>query len=393
MNPKLINISGREIANQTRQTTSESPLMLKDFSFNVPDVQIAQEPLPERQASKLLVWDGHHVSHTKVKNICEVVPEGSLFIVNNSRVIASRIHGHLKTGARVEILLLEPAGQENHGRETWLCLGKPMRKMPEGTEVSFSEGLTAKITKSNLASEQGPHPFEVELNLSGSNLLNWLDKNGEMPLPPYIDRKSSSKALHDRDRESYQTVYSQGLGSVAAPTAGLHFSESVMASLKQKKCEFAPVTLHVGAGTFLPVKTPDPKHHAMHSERFLVPRTTLLAIESARLESRKIIVVGTTALRSLEGLCDMTAKLHCAKEDLTDRWLRTDIFIRPEKRSVRYRPWRADAIMTNFHQPESTLFMFICALIGFDAAHHIYKIALKENYRFFSYGDSSLLWL
>ena len=393
MNPKLIDISGREIANQTRQIASESPLMLQDFNFNVPDAQIAQEPLPERQASKLLVWDGHHVSHTKVQNICEVVPEGSLFIVNNSRVIASRIHGHLKTGGRVELLLLEPAGQENEGRETWLCLGKPMRKIPEGTVISFSEGLTAKITKTHPASDQGPHPFEVELNLAGSKLLNWLDKNGEMPLPPYIDRKSSPKALHDRDRESYQTVYSQGLGSVAAPTAGLHFTESVIESLKQKKCEFAPVTLHVGAGTFLPVKTPDPQHHAMHSERFLVPRTTLAAIESTRREGRKIVVVGTTALRSLEGLCDIATKLQCAKEDLADRWLRTDIFIRPGKRSDRHLPWRADAIMTNFHQPESTLFMLICALIGFDAAHDIYKIALKENYRFFSYGDSSLLWL
>jgi S-adenosylmethionine:tRNA ribosyltransferase-isomerase len=372
----------------------EPYLSLKDFHFEVPESLVAQHPLKERDASKLLIWDGHKISHSQVADLYKDVPEGSLFIVNDSRVIASRMHGRLETGGAIELLLLEPVNSERPGdKESWLCLGRPMKKLARGTKVFFSDGLSATVIRESTHSPSGPEPFEVTLSLSGEALLSWLSTHGEMPLPPYISRKESSAAVQREDRERYQTVYSKGLGSVAAPTAGLHFTDRVISLLKQKNCSIAHVTLHVGAGTFLPVKTDDPANHKMHSERFLVPKETLLAITKAKAEGRKIIVVGTTALRSLEGLGLLAAQSATPSLDMAGRWLRTDIFIRPSTASHRHKPWCADALMTNFHQPESTLFMLICALVGYDAARRIYKEATETQYRFYSYGDSSLLWL
>lgn len=376
-----------------KSSPNNAPLILKDFYFEVPEAQVAQHPLEQRDSSRLLVWDKNDMAHDQTKNLAQFVPEGSLFIVNNSRVIASRLHGNLATGGSVELLLLEPNSGNGLNTESWQSLGKPMRKLAKGTKVFFQDGLTAKITEEPPSSDTGPHPFTVELSLKGEALLAWLDRYGEMPLPPYISRKNSSDETQAQDRERYQTVYAEGHGSVAAPTAGLHFTKRVIDSLQDKHCRFASVTLHVGAGTFLPVKTNDPALHNMHSERFLVPKETLTEIENAKREGRKIIVVGTTALRSLEGLMDLSNKDGVPPTQLAGKWLRTNIFIRPETRDDRHKPWCADAIMTNFHQPESTLFMLVCSLIGYDNAHKIYKSAIDMGYRFYSYGDSSLLWL
>ena len=369
-------------------------LTLRDFSFDVPEKLIAQQPLPQRDDSRLLIWDGHKITHSQVRQLRDAVPKDTLFILNDSRVIASRLQGKLKTGGAIELLLLEPCGDERG--ETWLSLGKPMRKLAVGTEISFEHGLTAKITALRPPSDSGPQPFEVKLSLPGSDLLAWLEQYGQMPLPPYIERKHQTDATKSLDKSRYQTVYAQNpgsvAGSVAAPTAGLHFTDRVLSDLRDHGCSFSHVTLHVGAGTFLPVKTSDPSAHVMHSERFMVPKATLDAIFDAQKNQRKIIAVGTTALRSLEGLCRQAAQQSAPLEAIADRWLRTDIFIRPEFRTSRHQPQLCDGIMTNFHQPESTLFMFICALIGFDQAHAVYKEAIAESYRFFSYGDSSLLW-
>jgi S-adenosylmethionine:tRNA ribosyltransferase-isomerase len=367
--------------------------MLSDFNFEVPEAQVAQRPLDERDSSKLLVFDKTSISHTQTKHLADVVPDGSLFIVNNSRVIASRLHGKLSTGGAIELLLLEPNTAGGFTTETWQSLGKPMRKLSKGTKIYFSEGLTGTIIREAPASTSGPQPFTVELSLKGENLLTWLERHGEMPLPPYISRKNASAQTQAHDRERYQTVYAEGPGSVAAPTAGLHFTKQVIDSLKIKNCRFAHVTLHVGAGTFLPVKTDDPALHTMHSERFLVPAETLKEIEVARANQKKIIVVGTTALRSLEGLMDLASKEDLSVDALAGKWLRTNIFIRPQNATDRHTPWCTDAIMTNFHQPESTLFMLICALVGYETARKIYQTAIKDGYRFYSYGDSSLLWL
>jgi S-adenosylmethionine:tRNA ribosyltransferase-isomerase len=379
-----------------KQTITENPeqlLTLKDFGFSYDESQVAQNPLPQRDASKLMVWDGHKTTHDLVKNLYHIVPAHSLFIVNNSRVIASRIHGQIETGAKVEILLLEPISDEATNSERWLCLGKPMRKLKPGMLIKFAEDLEGKIISLSTQPAEGPTPFTVELNLKGQSLLNWLDRHGEMPLPPYIERKHSTQKQSVADRHNYQTVYSQGLGSVAAPTAGLHFTPELMDDLKSRGCEFFDVTLHVGAGTFLPVKTEDPARHTMHSERFLVPTATYDALCAAKADGRPVIAVGTTSLRSLEGLAHLASQHHIDKSELLNRWLRTDIFIRPTYRHDRFRPWAVNYLMTNFHQPESTLFMLVCALVGFDVAHKIYTEAIRCKYRLFSYGDSSLLSL
>lgn len=322
------------------------------------------------------------------------MPKNSLIIVNNSRVIASRIHGNLSTGANIEILLLEPVVESSPGIERWLCLGKPMRKLAVGSEILFPNHLRAVVISLNSdLSSEGPWPFVVEFNLKNDALLSWLDHYGEMPLPPYISRKNVSADQAVADRKNYQTVYSQGAGSVAAPTAGLHFSDPLIARLKDNGCEFCSLTLHVGAGTFLPVKAQDPSRHLMHSERFMVPKMTYEAIMAAKSSGRPVILVGTTALRSLEGLAQIASRRGIDMAELVDTWLRTDIFIRPRHRKDRFKPWAADYLMTNFHQPQSTLFMLICALIGFDEAHRVYEEAIASRYRLFSYGDSSLLRL
>lgn len=377
----------------SEQRIQNRRLTLDDFDFSLPESLIAQNPLPQRDASKILVWDGHQATHDFVKNLDTLVPAKALFIVNNSRVIASRIHGKIPTGANIEILLLEPITDGQPSEEHWLCLGKPMRKLQTGSELQFGNGLQGVITAMPKNLADGPKPFTVAFNLKGEKLFSWLDQHGEMPLPPYISRKEISPQQSDADRENYQTVYSHGLGSVAAPTAGLHFSQSLMEKLKSKGCEFVDLTLHVGAGTFLPVKNQDPGQHVMHSERFLVPKSTYTSIIDAKKSGRAVVVVGTTALRTLEGLNQLAKSKNIDMAELVDTWLRTDIFIKPSYQRDRFHPWAADYLMTNFHQPQSTLFMLVCALIGFDSAHEMYAAAIAKNYRLFSYGDSSLLRL
>jgi S-adenosylmethionine:tRNA ribosyltransferase-isomerase len=339
----------------------------------------------------LIFKSGHEYAHSQVKHLADAVPEGTLFILNDSRVIASRIHGSLKTGARVEILLIEPLMID--GREFWRCLGRPMKKLHKGTAIQFEGDLTVEVAEDPTPHESGPQPFLIKLSLQGSDLLRWLEKHGEMPLPPYISRKDQSERVRLMDKDRYQTVYASGEGSVAAPTAGLHLTDQVLSSLKSKNCQIKTVTLHVGAGTFLPVKAQDPARHVMHNERFLVPRATLDAIENAKRDGRPVVVVGTTALRSLEGLKREAGKAQADITALADQWLRTDIFIRPAHAADRHKSWCADALMTNFHQPESTLFMLISALIGYNDAKNLYAHAISSGFRFFSYGDSSLLWL
>jgi S-adenosylmethionine:tRNA ribosyltransferase-isomerase len=259
--------------------------------------------------------------------------------------------------------------------------------------IRLEENLQAIVTSRHDANPDATPLLTVEFNCDGARLLRWLDQFGDMPLPPYIDRKNPDRDQIKKDKANYQTVYAEGLGSVAAPTAGLHFSDPLIRRLNERGCELAEVTLHVGAGTFLPVKSHDPNLHTMHSERFIVPKSTYDSIMRAKSEKRPVIVVGTTALRSLEGLSQLAAREGRSNADLLDRWLRTDIFIKPTYRDDIYEPWAPDFLMTNFHQPQSTLFMLICALVGFDAAHAIYDDAIKSGYRLFSYGDSSLLRL
>lgn len=365
-------------------------LSLSDFNYELDESLIAQSPLAHRDDARLLVWKNKDIKDDMVKQLKSHIPEGTLFIVNNSRVIASRIRFSLPTGAGAEFLLLEPSSSKE---ERWSALARPIKKLKVGMKFDLGHGLFAEITFVPAQTEAGPEPIEVKFSKTGTALLDWLYAHGEMPLPPYIERKNVSASVHTNDRERYQTVYSEPSGSVAAPTAGLHFTPELIQDLKDHGVMFSEVTLHVGAGTFLPVKTHNVDQHMMHSERFMIPSQTYEHIKKAKMDGRKVVVVGTTALRSLEGLEKIANETSQSKESLCDKWLRTEIFIRPRTPSDRFAPWAADALMTNFHQPESTLFMLVCSLVGYDHAKRIYAHATEKKYRFFSYGDSSLLWL
>lgn len=374
-----------------------TPLTLNDFNYSLPEELIAQHPLPDRDGAKLLVWQNGEINHQHIRDLDQAVPSGSLFIVNDSKVIASRIRFHLPTGGSAEILLLEPvasATAPDKGGEEWFALGRPMRKFRKGICYDVGNGLEITIVgMPEGLSAKGPSPLVVRVSKQGPDFLDWLSRHGEMPLPPYIERRNAESSTATEDKLRYQTIYAGAQGSVAAPTAGLHFTKFVMNKLKEKNCTFAKVTLHVGAGTFLPVKTKDISQHEMHEERFLVPAATLAAIEQAKAEHRPVIVVGTTTLRSLEGLNRIALEQNSELKALGDQWHRTKIFIRPEFSNSRFTPWAADALMTNFHQPESTLLMLVSALAGYENMRTIYQTAIANKYRFFSYGDSSLLWL
>jgi S-adenosylmethionine:tRNA ribosyltransferase-isomerase len=362
-------------------------LTLKDFHYELGDDLIAQVPLPKRDQARLLAWKGRQISHHTIANLPELLPTGTLLVMNDTRVIPSRLFGRLSTGGQVEIFLLEPNGDGS----TWEAMGRPFKKLREDTVIEFDGGLKGTIV--NRLRIDSPQPsLTIRFSIDETSFLSWLHEHGRLPLPPYIKREvllsDEKKSL---DKERYQTVYADQHGSVAAPTAGLHFTPEVLEALAQRGVQTSSVTLHVGAGTFLPVKTDDIDQHEMHSERYLVPSTTLELILKTKAEDKPVIAVGTTSLRTLEGFFHSYESIDEMKKNC-DRWQRTNIFIRPNNTEDKHKPWCFDAIMTNFHQPESTLLMLVSALIGYPVMRNIYEEAIKEKYRFFSYGDSSLLW-
>jgi S-adenosylmethionine:tRNA ribosyltransferase-isomerase len=380
---------------------SQSILLKQDFNFEVPSELVAQNPIKNRDEAKLLVYKCQQIQDSHISHLADSIPENSLIIFNNSKVIPSRIRFKTSSNAQkdnAEILLLEPVSfQENpsalNTTETWRALARPIKKLKLGLNLDLGHGLNANVVRIPTSIQDSVQAIDIELSLQGLKLTEWLNKHGEMPLPPYIERRFQSAEVAAIDRNRYQTIYAEGEGSVAAPTAGLHFTDRVLESLQRKNCKFQYVTLHVGPGTFLPVKSNVPAEHQMHSERFFVPESVLSSIIGAKHSGTKVIAVGTTSFRCLEGLSAIAHQQKIAMNQLADRWLRTDIFIYPRNRDDCFKSWFADAIMTNFHQPESTLFMLVCSLIGYNQAKELYSHAIAKNYRFFSYGDSSLLWL
>lgn len=375
-----------------RQTTPDSNrLVLSDFSFQVPEALIAQTPLESRSASKLLLSRGGHgqpLSNHYVTDLPALLPANSLLILNDSRVFPGRLLGTLDTGGKAEIFLLKkPVGAT---RARVQALGKPFRKLQPGTKINFDEQVYATILEK--VSQDQSISLEVEFNLSAEDFLRWAGDHGHIPLPPYIKRKESVAAKESKDKDRYQTVYAGPEGSVAAPTAGLHFTPELLKKIEEKGVDCARTTLHVGAGTFLPVKHENIDDHKMHEESFLISRETVQKILDAKKEGRPVIGVGTTSFRSVESLFKMAAEKAVSPLDLADQWLQTDLFVRPRSRNQRFCSEIFSALMTNFHQPESTLFMLICSLTGFDRAHEIYRYAIEQEYRFFSYGDSGLFW-
>lgn len=335
-----------------------------DFYYELPPELIAQTPLARRDSSRLLVLkkDTGAVEHRQFYNILDYLCPGDCLVLNNSRVLPARLLGQRATSGAVEILLLKDTGND-----IWECLTKPGRKTPVGAELSFGEGL---LTATVVGAKEDGNKL-VQFHYEGL-FLEILAQLGKMPLPPYIKEEL-------QDQERYQTVYSKVNGSAAAPTAGLHFTPELLASIEAKGISLAWVTLHVGLGTFRPVKAEEITDHHMHSEFCMLSAKTADLLNRTRANGGRIVCVGTTSCRTIESF---------ANEDgsFTEKNGWTDIFIYPG-----YRFKAMDGLITNFHLPESTLIMLVSAFAGRENVLNAYRIAVQERYRFFSFGDAMFI--
>ena len=373
---------------------NNSQLSLADFDFDVPEHLVAQHPRPQRDSSRLLIRTPEGaLKHACVTDLKTALPPNTLLILNDTRVFPSRMFGNLSSGGSIEVFLLEPINAPQSGECcAWLALGRPMKKLKLGTAIRFAEGLVGEVIGRH-EDTNGQASLEILFYTSSEKLAEWLDLHGKIPLPPYIKRPKTDSSHELADRKHYQTVYAEHTGSIAAPTAGLHFTPNLLGDLKRIGINIKFVSLHVGAGTFLPVKTQNVSFHKMHFERYKVGRDTAQAIVQARKQGTKIVAVGTTSLRSLESLYRRGNGDTNRFVELAEEWNTTDLFIHPQNMSDSYKPWVIDGLMTNFHQPCSTLFMLIAALLGLNNAKQLYSYAIANEYRLFSYGDANLLWL
>lgn len=340
-------------------------LQTKDFSYDLPEELIAQTPIEPRDSSRLLVLgkESGEICHRHFTDIIEYLNAGDCLILNDSRVLPARIYGIKEgTGARVEFLLLT-----SHGNDVWEVLAGPGKRAKPGTRFSFGEGL---MTAEVLDIIEGGNRL-VRFFYEG-NFYAVLDQIGQMPLPPYITERLQNK-------ERYQTVYSKEVGSAAAPTAGLHFTAELLERVRQKGVSIGYVTLHVGLGTFRPVSVENISEHKMHAEHYWMPQETADLILRTKQNGGRVIAVGTTSCRTIESAAQ---KEGCIKESGGF----TSIFIYPG-----YQFQVLDGLITNFHLPESTLIMLVSALAGHEHTMHAYEIAVKEKYRFFSFGDAMLI--
>lgn len=338
-----------------------------DFFYDLPEELIAQTPLEPRDSSKMMVLskENDNILHKHFYDVCDYLNEGDTLILNNTRVLPARIYGvKEETGAVVEFLLLNQL--EN---DVWEALAGPGKRAKVGTLFSFGEGILKCEVTEVLENGNRIIKFNYDKN---DNFFNVLDKVGEMPLPHYITEEL-------QDKERYQTVYSKELGSAAAPTAGLHFTNEILEKLKSKGVNIGYVTLHVGLGTFRPVKAEKIEDHKMHTEHYHLPKETAELIINTKKAGGRVIAVGTTSCRTLESVATFCGEI---KED--DR--NTDIFIYPG-----YKFKCIDGLITNFHLPESTLIMLVSAFYGYEKTLKAYKTAVDEKYRFFSFGDCMII--
>ncbi len=336
-----------------------------DFFYDLPEELIAQHPVEPRDSSRLMTVEkiSGEIQHKHFYDILDELREGDCLILNNTRVLPARIFGIKDgTGAKVEFLLLT-----NKGDDVWECITGPGKRAKPGTRFTFGEGLLSAEVMDVLEGGNRLVKFFYE-----GNFFNVLDEIGQMPLPPYITEKLENQ-------ERYQTVYSKELGSAAAPTAGLHFTEDLMKKIEAKGVKIGYVTLHVGLGTFRPVKAEDISQHIMHSEHYWLPKETAELINDTKNKGGRVIAVGTTSCRTLESVGTFRGKI-----EESEGW--TDIFIYPG-----YEFKCIDALITNFHLPESTLIMLVSAFCGHDNTMNFYKTAVEERYRFFSFGDAVFL--
>lgn len=342
-------------------------MKLADFDFDLPEALIATRPARPRSHARLLLAEGDRISDRHVFDLVDIFRPGDRLVLNNTKVLPARLFGTRQRGdavAKVEITLLEPRAVG------WRALAKPLRKVQPGEVIRFSDHLSATVA------DKTETDLTLIFDVTGADFDAALAKAGVMPLPPYIAAK---RAADDQDRTDYQTVFARHSGAVAAPTASLHFDDDLLRALAAKGVDFTEVTLHVGAGTFLPVKVDDVTTHRMHAEWGRVTAAAADEINATKRAGGRVIPVGTTALRLIESAADEGGILHPWEGE-------TDIFIYPG-----YRFRVADALMTNFHLPKSTLVMLVAALMGEARIRAIYDHAIQSGYRFFSYGDSSLL--
>ena len=337
-------------------------LKTSDFYYDLPKELIAQTPVYPRDSSKLLVYDRktNKIEDRIFKDILEIFNKGDLLVINNTKVLPARMFAYTKNGGKVEILLLK-----RQNLTDWEVMVKPGKKAKEGVKLVINEELSLEILS---RTESGGRIVKFEFDGVFEDIIS---KVGEMPLPPYIHEK-----LKDQDR--YQTVYAKNQGSAAAPTAGLHFTVDLIEKLKQKGVEFATVELKVGLGTFRPVKVENLEEHQMHSEWYEITEENAEIINKAKRENRRVIAVGTTSVRTLETVADNNGFVKAVSGD-------TSIFIYPP-----YKFKCVNALITNFHLPESTLVMLVSAFAGKEETLSVYKHAVDNKYRFFSFGDACL---
>ena len=343
--------------------TNKDLLNTKSYFYDLPEELIAQYPAEPRDSSRLLVYhkDDGNIEHKIFRDIIDYLHAGDILVVNNTRVLPARLFGKKDTGAKIEILLLKRLDLN-----TWETLAKPGKRLKNGSIITFSDKLSGEIIEDT---DFGGKIIRFKFDGVFEDIINNL---GVMPLPPYIHNQY-------KDKERYQTVYNKITGSSAAPTAGLHFTQELLAKIREKGVTIVEVLLHVGLGTFRPVNEDNILSHKMHSEYIEVTEENAKILNEAKREHRRIIAVGTTSVRVLESATDDNGVIHACQRE-------TDIFIYPG-----YKFKMVDGLVTNFHLPESTLIMLVSAFIGYDETMAMYNTAVKEKYRFFSFGDATLL--
>ena len=343
---------------------SSAAMKTADFDFELPTRLIAERPVSPRDAARLLVVD-ERLRDMNVRDLPGLLEPGDVLVFNDTRVLPARLRGR-RGAARIEATL-----HKQEAVDTWRAFARPARRLRPGDIVTFAEGFSAEVVEKGEGGE-----VLLRFNVGGAGLIAALQRHGEMPLPPYIKREGGAD---ERDKADYQTMFAEIEGAVAAPTAGLHFTPELMQAMRDRGVTPVPLTLHVGAGTFLPVKVEDLANHKMHAEYGEITEETARIVNQARAAGGRVVAVGTTVLRLLESAAADDGVLHPFAGD-------TDIFITPG-----YRFRIVDLLMTNFHLPKSTLFMLVCAFAGMERMKAAYAHAIETGYRFYSYGDGSLI--
>jgi S-adenosylmethionine:tRNA ribosyltransferase-isomerase len=338
-------------------------MKVNDFDFDLPQHFIAQRPSSPRDHARLLIGDG--LNDKTIADLPACLDKNDILVFNDTQVIPARLQGK-RDEASVEVTLHMRVSQNS-----WKVFAKPAKKLTIGNTVVFADEFSAKVNDKGKGGE-----VTLTFNKSGINLMAALETYGGMPLPPYIRREGLAD---ERDKRDYQTLFAEKKGAVAAPTAGLHFTQNTMAALAKRGIKHISLTLHVGAGTFLPVKVDDTNDHVMHAEWGEITAEAALTINAAKAAGGRVVAIGTTSLRLLETATDEGGTLHAHKGE-------TDIFITPG-----YQFRMVDILLTNFHLPRSTLFMLVCAFAGSSQMKEIYDTAMERGYRFYSYGDATLL--